>query len=94
MFVAAVTIELLNPHDPIFMQAVLKNAGASRLESGCRRFDVSVADDGASVLLYEVYVDRSAFQTHRATAHFADYDRVTKPLIRSKDVKTYTLHSA
>jgi hypothetical protein len=38
MFVAAVTIELLNPHDPIFMQAVLKNAGASRLESGCRRF--------------------------------------------------------
>jgi quinol monooxygenase YgiN len=94
MFVAAVTIELLTPHDPAFMEALLINAAASRREAGCRRFDVSVADDGASVLLYEVYADRGAFHTHRATAHFADYDRITKPLIRNKDLKTYTLQSA
>ena len=93
MFVAAVSIELVAPNDPMFMEALLKNAAASRREAGCRRFDVSVADDGASVFLYEVYTDRTAFQTHRSTPHFAEYDRISRPLIRNKDVKTYTLKS-
>lgn len=93
MLVVAVTLELVKPHDRTFMQAVLTNAAASRQEAGCRRFDVSVADDGASVFLYEVYVDPHAFQSHRSTAHFAEYDRITTPLIRHRDVKTYTLTS-
>ena len=93
MFVVAVTLELLNPHDPAFMKAILTNAEASRHEPGCRRFDVAVADDGRSAFLYEVYADRDAFQSHRTSAHFAEYDRITKPLIGHRDVKTYTLKS-
>lgn len=91
MFLAAVTIDLVTPHDPAFMEALLANARASRHEPGCRRFEVAVAEDGASVFLFEAYVDRDAFQTHRQTPHFLDYDRLTRPRISRKAIRTYTL---
>ena len=91
MFLAAVTIGLTTPRDRTFMDAIAANAVASRREPGCRRFDVAVAEDGASVFLFEVYVDQAAFQTHRQTPHFLEYDRITRPRIKSKEIKTYTL---
>jgi len=91
MFLAAVTIDLLMPHDATFMEAVLTNATASRHEPGCRRFDVAVSDNGAIVFLFEAYVDHEAFQSHRRTPHFLEYDRVTRARIRNKEIKTYTL---
>lgn len=91
MLLAAITIELLTPRDETFLQALVANAAASRHEPGCRQFQVAIAEDGASVFLFEVYDDREAFQTHRGTAHFLEYDRITRPLIRRKDIKTYTL---
>jgi autoinducer 2-degrading protein len=91
MFLAAITIDLHTPRDTAFMDALLANAAASRGEPGCRRFDVAVSDDGATVFLFEAYVDAAAFQTHRGTPHFLAYDAVARPRIRHKDVKTYTL---
>jgi autoinducer 2-degrading protein len=93
VIVVAVTLGLVKPHDETFMRTLLTNAASSRQESGCRQFDVGVAGDGASVFLYEVYDDARAFEFHRSTPHFAEYDRITKPLIAHRDVKIYTLKS-
>lgn len=42
-------------------------------EPGCRQFDVVVPADGDTVVFYEVYDGRSAFDAHRETAHFARF---------------------
>ena len=53
-------------------------------EPGCRQFDVHVAADGSPTLvLYEVYDDRAAFEAHLQTPHFfrwrdATQDRITE----------------
>jgi quinol monooxygenase YgiN len=41
-------------------------------EPGCRQFDVVTSEESPeAVILYEVYDDRSAFDAHKATPHYA-----------------------
>ena len=41
-------------------------------EAGCSQFDVVVPEDAPEVvMLYEVYADRAAFDTHMETPHYA-----------------------
>jgi len=41
-------------------------------EPGCRQFDVITSSDAPqAVVLYEVYDDRAAFDTHLTTPHYA-----------------------
>ncbi|GJE60711.1 putative quinol monooxygenase [Methylobacterium trifolii] len=43
-------------------------------EPGCRTFDVAVAeDDPQTVVFYEVYDDRAAFDAHLETPHLARF---------------------
>ena len=61
----------------------------------CRRFDVlspSGEAVGASVLLYEIYDDRAAFEAHLASGHYARFDRITEPMILRKTVRHFDLH--
>ena len=55
-----------------FLAETRRNAAASLEESGVRRFDV-LQDEGdpGHVLLNEVYVDQSAADAHKQTAHYA-----------------------
>ena len=55
-----------------FLGETRRNAAASLEESGVRRFDV-LQDEGdpGHVLLSEVYVDQSAADAHKQTAHYA-----------------------
>jgi (4S)-4-hydroxy-5-phosphonooxypentane-2,3-dione isomerase len=64
-----------------------------RLEPGCLRFDVLVpADpDAPQVVLYEIYVDRAAFDRHLATRHYLEFDRRTRAMVRQKAVRTFSL---
>jgi len=40
-------------------------------EPGCRQFDLNVSADGSpTVVFYEVYDDRAAFEAHLQTPHF------------------------
>ena len=66
-----------------------------RLEPGCLRFDVLVCDDGAApqVVLYEIYTDRAAFDRHLTMPHYLEFDRQTRPMIRSKAVRFFTLRA-
>ncbi len=55
-----------------FLAETRRNAAASVQEPGVRRFDVLQGEsDPAQVVLSEVYVDQSAADAHKRTAHYA-----------------------
>ena len=74
-----------------FMPLMLKNAKTSRdTEAGCLQFDVAHDPETPNeVFLYEVYDDKPAFDTHLASAHFQEFDGLTKDMIVGKEVQTY-----
>ena len=85
-FVLEVQIRIKPENVDRFMPMVLENASAARKEPGCRTFDV-LADpaDRTKVMLYEVYADEKAFETHQATAHFKKYVAEAVPLLASRE---------
>ena len=55
-----------------FLVETRRNAAASLEESGVRRFDVLQDEgDAGHLVLNEVYVDQSAADAHKQTAHYA-----------------------
>ena len=61
-------------------------------EPGCLRFDVLEPDDKPDgVLLYEVYANGAAFQTHLASRHYSVFAAASDDLCISKAVVTCTL---
>jgi autoinducer 2-degrading protein len=73
MFAVIVDVAVRPEMHEQFIRAITANAAAClRDEPGCLRFDVlcDVADPNRFIL-YEVYVDEAAFESHRATPHFA-----------------------
>jgi autoinducer 2-degrading protein len=64
------------------MEAIKENASSSVKEPGCRQFDVvQSTTDPNQILLYEVYENEAAVQTHRATDHFKKYMATTKDMV-------------
>jgi autoinducer 2-degrading protein len=85
-FVLEVKIRIKSEHVENFMAKLAENAKAARDEPGCKTFDVSVdPNDKTSVLLYEVYADEKAFQTHQETPHFKKYLAEAIPLLASRE---------
>ena len=69
-----------------FMPKVLENAKSARSEPGCRQFEVLVnPEDKTSVMLFEVYDDQKAFETHQAGAAFKKYLAEAVPLLASRE---------
>jgi (4S)-4-hydroxy-5-phosphonooxypentane-2,3-dione isomerase len=84
--VLQVNIKVKPENVDAFMRQVLANAAAARGEPGCRQFDVLVnPDDKTSVMLFEVYDDQKAFETHQQTAHFKKYLAEAVPLLASRE---------
>jgi quinol monooxygenase YgiN len=68
-----------------FMAEVIANAKAARTESGCKQFDVLVdKDDPTKVMLYEIYKDDAAFESHQQTPAFKHYLEHAVPLLASR----------
>jgi (4S)-4-hydroxy-5-phosphonooxypentane-2,3-dione isomerase len=85
-FVLEVKIRIQSEHVENFMAKLAENAKAARGEPGCKTFDVSVdPNDRTSVMLYEVYADEKAFQTHQETPHFKKYLAEAVPLLASRE---------
>jgi quinol monooxygenase YgiN len=85
-FVLEVKIRIKPEHVETFMAKLLENAKGARAEPGCKTFDVSVdPNDRTSVMLYEVYADEKAFQTHQETPHFKKYLAEAIPLLASRE---------
>ncbi len=78
-----------------FERAILANADSARTrEPGCLRFDVNQQeDDPAQWLFYEVYKDSAAFETHRASPHFAAYQQVADRALLAKTLTRWTSKS-
>jgi quinol monooxygenase YgiN len=73
-----------------FMAEVLANAHAARTEAGCKQFDVLVdKNDPSKVMLYEIYVDDAAFESHQQTAAFKHYLANAVPLLASRERTFY-----
>lgn len=54
-------------------------------EPGCQRFDILVPDEGKDlVLLYEVYADEAALETHFNTSYMREYLADTGPMVAQR----------
>lgn len=71
-----------------FTALVRDNARQSiTLEPDCQRFDVlEPADRATEVWLYEIYVDRAAFDRHLQMPHFQSFDAATRDMVTAKTV--------
>jgi quinol monooxygenase YgiN len=86
MFVLQVNIRIKPENVDAFMKKALENAREARKEPGCKQFDVLVdPKDSARVMLYEVYNDEQAFETHQQTPHFKKYLAEAVPLLASRE---------
>lgn len=76
-----------------FHTRVLKNAEKSvELEAGCHRFDVLIPDgEPDRVVLYEIYEDAAAFEAHKKTPHFQEFDATTRDLVRGRSLSSFAL---
>jgi autoinducer 2-degrading protein len=65
-----------------FLAESRRNAEASLVEPGVRRFDVlQDENDPAHVVLNEVYVDQAAADAHKQTAHYARWRDAVAPMM-------------
>ena len=91
MYAVTVRFTLIDGQASAFMPLVLANARASLSdEPGCRQFDVCTdPDKPGTVLLYELYNTRAAFDAHLASTHFRAFDAAAAPMIAAKDIATF-----
>ena len=86
MFVLTVQIRIKPENVETFMGKLAENAKNARKEPGCKQFDVLVdPNDKTKVMLYEVYSDDKAFETHQQTPHFKKYLAEAVPLLASRE---------
>jgi (4S)-4-hydroxy-5-phosphonooxypentane-2,3-dione isomerase len=73
---------------PAFRKLIDTNARTSaNREPGCRRFDVlEPQGETDRIVLYEIYDDLAAFDAHLASAHYAEFDAASAPLVTGKSV--------
>jgi len=89
MFVVAVEFVIYQEHVDAFRQQVLlQSENSLKLEEACRVFDVCFDPEcPTDCFLYEVYDDRAAFDRHRETIHFSNFNATVTPWVVSKDVR-------
>ncbi|MDI4659352.1 putative quinol monooxygenase [Xanthobacter autotrophicus] len=64
-------------------------------EPGCRQFEVIVLEGASTVVFYEVYDDRAAFDAHLETPHLGRFRDAFPALIRAEQrVRFGALRSA
>jgi (4S)-4-hydroxy-5-phosphonooxypentane-2,3-dione isomerase len=89
MFVVAATFEVKPSDERAFLRLAHEDAAKSlEREPGCRQFDVSTDPDApGSVLFYEVYDSREAFEDHKKTEHFKVFDEGSRALVVRSEVR-------
>ncbi len=94
MFVVYVIFDVEPESVDRFRRAVLAQAHASlNEEPDCLRFDVAEDEAASRFVLWEIYASKDAFDAHLETQHFAAFDRIVAPWIRTKTVETFSLIS-
>jgi quinol monooxygenase YgiN len=84
-FVLQVAIRIKPENVDAFMKKLDENARNARKEPGCKQFEVLVdPNDRTKIMLYEVYNDEAAFETHQQTPHFKKYVAEAVPLLAER----------
>lgn len=60
-------------------------------EPGCLHFDVLTVGDGETVMLYEIYSNDEALETHRTYPHYKSFKADTEAMVRSLELQKLTL---
>ena len=83
MFVVTVWFDILPSRMNEFLPLIRENARRSIAdEPGCRQFDVICPEGGSdTVVFYEVYDSRAAFDAHLETPHLERFRQAFPPLI-------------
>jgi quinol monooxygenase YgiN len=92
-FVIIVDFRLKPGAKAAFLRLINDNARAScREEPGCQRFDVLVTQSEADrIVLYEIYDNRTAFDAHVRTSHFAIFNEASASLVADKKVTEFAM---
>ena len=62
------------------------------LEPGCRYFDVCQGEaDPNLFVLYEIYDDAKAFDTHRTYPHYKEFQAAIGPMVQERQVMRLAL---
>ena len=64
-----------------------KRDDALEKEPGCLHFDILYTDDPSELVLYEIYVDAAALETHRTYPHYHDFRATVEPMLESRTVQ-------
>ena len=83
MFALVVSLRIKPGTVAAFQETVKRQATMTfNEEPGCRRFDaVQSTTDEHHWLLYEIYDDEVAFESHRTTAHFREWRAAVGELV-------------
>lgn len=86
MFVLLVHVDVREEHRAEFLEALRANAAHSVAdEPGCLRFDVSEVEGSPNrFVFYEVYTSEDAWEAHRQSRHFLDYNAVADRALTSR----------
>lgn len=92
-FAITAELEIKQGQMGAFLQRLARHAASCiETEEGCLRFDVLLPKDADSrVVLYEVYENESAFDTHRLTPHFIAFRKDVEDMVVSRTISEYTL---
>lgn len=78
-----------------FLALLRDNAARSvQAEPGCLRFDILVPENARAsrtVLLYEIYTDRAAFDDHLSSEHYRNFDSETRSMVSRKLAVSFRL---
>lgn len=95
LFALTVEFEIAEGAIARFLVLVRDNAARSvEAEPGCLRFDILMpegAQASRTVLLYEIYTDRAAFDEHLSSEHYRSFDAETRGMVRRKSAVTFQL---
>ncbi len=91
MYVITVTFTIKSAHLDEFLPAMLENAKSSiEQEEGCHHFDVCSDPENPNVIfLYELYTDKSSFDSHLSSNHFNDFSNKTSNWVVAKEVRIF-----
>lgn len=95
LFALTVEFEVAESDFERFLTLLRDNAARSvEAEPGCLRFDILVPEAGRAlrtVLLYEIYVDRAAFDDHLSSDHYGRFDAETRAMVSRKSASSFHL---
>jgi (4S)-4-hydroxy-5-phosphonooxypentane-2,3-dione isomerase len=88
LYVNLVELDIVPAEMDKFMVAIKENGANAVKEPGCREFNIAVSQkDPNHVVLFEVYDNAAALETHRATDHFKKYAATVKDMVAKRNVQ-------